>query len=188
MPLTPFVGLSVLIHAGIITVNRILYKFKTPSRVIADGTSKIARAFAFFIIVGVFSVVTTNAFFLIKASIDDSHSVFVLTEKYINKLDTVRTVTPPLTFQASQLARVTYNFTTETCPQQFKNLSKIYDGSLVVYLKAKNMPTSYYDRAMLAYRYGIGAYFGEIEQNLLIFAKIARENGDLPELGSMACS
>ncbi len=173
---------------GIITVNRILFKFRTPPKTMASGSSKIIQVFAFLIIFGVFSVVTTNAFFLIKASAEDSHSVFVLTERYINKLDTVKIATPPLTFQKSMLARANYDFTPQTCPEKFKELSAKFGGSLVTYLYFKNLPTSFYDRSILAFRFGIMPYYGDMEQNLAIMAKIARERGDLPELGSMECN
>jgi len=74
MPFTPFIGLSVLVHIGIIVGYRLSHwksgekiKVKTP-------TLNSVRWSGFAIILAVFLVVLANAALLVRHSVEDKHS------------------------------------------------------------------------------------------------------------------
>jgi hypothetical protein len=121
MPLTPFVGLSVLIHMCVITGNKILYKLRIKtSAQITDRTSKVTGFLAFFIIFGVSSFVIINAFFLIKASVYDRHSVFVVAEKYFkNKIFDNESVSGESDIEKYTPVIMNNNLISKTCTKEF---------------------------------------------------------------------
>ena len=72
MPITPFIGLSVLIHIMIIIGNKLFRS--TPSNEMHIGTSKIMHYAGFVIVIFVFGTILTGATLITHASIEDGHS------------------------------------------------------------------------------------------------------------------
>jgi hypothetical protein len=73
MPLTPFIGLSVIIHLFIITINKISSRFLKNKEI--KHKSILGTKFkSISIIIIIFSFVTIQAGMLLRASIMDKHS------------------------------------------------------------------------------------------------------------------
>ena len=72
MPITPFIGLSVLIHIMIIVGNK-LFRF-TPKNEKSIATSTMMHYAGFLIVIFIFGVILTGATLITHASIEDGHS------------------------------------------------------------------------------------------------------------------
>lgn len=81
MPLTPFVGLSVLVHI-IVIIGHKLFNW-TPRNKTDAGVAAVVRFTGFAIVVFVFGVILTAATFLVHASIEDDHSSIRFATQYI---------------------------------------------------------------------------------------------------------
>jgi hypothetical protein len=86
MPFTPFIGLSVLIHIGIITGHKFLY-LVLKGRPRIKPIMGVARFFGIPIVVTVFLAVLITATVLIHASVIERHSSISFIKEQIGRVD-----------------------------------------------------------------------------------------------------
>ena len=140
-------GLSVIVHLVVIWTHRIFsyVPIKEPSKPVTTSSKRFLGSL---IIIAVFSFVLATAFILIRASLYDSHSSIKLVDNYINYLDREKitlnvSVIKPLASPISTKVQQKKVLADNSCTQQFNNLSGIYNGSLINYLKANSYDFSY---------------------------------------------
>jgi hypothetical protein len=73
MPLTPFIGLSIIVHVCIIILHK-LFNWG-PGRTVRYKEMRSTRWISFAIILFIFIFISTNAFLLVRASIVERHSL-----------------------------------------------------------------------------------------------------------------
>ncbi len=167
MPLTPFIGLSVLIHISIIVINKLLRRVpgENETTPIVKNSTRKSIAYASLIIASVFTFVFINAGILIRASLTDSHSTVRFVNNYFNDEDHL-----PLAF-AEQKNEVVET-PAESCPRVRAYLLNTYDGSLSKYLVSKGKDGAFPARSALASTYGINKYNGTTMQNHELLTKV----------------
>jgi hypothetical protein len=93
MPLTPFIGISVLVHIGII-IGYHFFRWAPVARALKpERVSALVRAFGVGIIGVVFAVILTSATVLVRASVVDKHSSILFMDAMVK--DTYATFFPP---------------------------------------------------------------------------------------------
>ncbi len=180
MPLTPFIGLSVLIHVSIIVINKLLRRIpgeKETTPLVKTSTRKTI-AYTSLIIAAVFAFVLINAGILVRASLTDSHSTVRYVNNYFNDEDHL-----PLAF-AEQEKEVTEK-PVENCPRVRAYLLNTFNGSLSKYLVAKGKDGAFEARNTLATEYGINKYIGTTAQNHELLTKLFLQ--DDKELAETIC-
>lgn len=75
MPLTPLIGISVLVHIAVIAVGKLMRKDRTVYYTFVEPR-KLTYVVGCLIIFSIFSFVLFTAGMLLKASVEDSHSTF----------------------------------------------------------------------------------------------------------------
>lgn len=85
MPSTPFIGLSVMVHLGIIFIYRIFGYNNTKKRSKPNNLSA-SRRISLAIITSVFTIVTINAGMLVRTAVADKHSSINFVEHFAQDL------------------------------------------------------------------------------------------------------
>lgn len=191
MPLTPFIGLSVAIHIGIILLYRLFNLAPATSEPVAQSSSRAMRWLGCGIITVVFGFVLTNAIILVRASVEDRHSVVHMLEHYL-AAERHSSVAQASSMVAGVVDPDSVNVpigsvrnSGDTCARLFDSYAEAYHGSVVDYLQAKSAPNSFSARRALASDFGIADYQGTSAQNIVLLRSLfVRFN----EFSSQGCS
>lgn len=192
MPFTPFVGLSVLIHVILILVYKI-FRLK-PRKYVAvrektfGVRGNITYGFSLIITTVIFGVAFTSAEILVKNSLNDKNSTVQLISREYTLLSMylkAKAVVTPIIRTNDALAEPATP--TIDCQQRFSELTGAYNNSLIQYLNAKGLSSSFTDRKNLAKWYWVQNYQGSYEQNLELFKIILIQLNELPPDDSPLC-
>jgi hypothetical protein len=80
MPLTPFLGFSVIIHLGFIIGHK-LFSFADKGEPVKKNLKAGSGRLNFTVVLGIFMVVTSSALFLVRESLVEKHSSFYMAER-----------------------------------------------------------------------------------------------------------
>ena len=166
MPLTPFIGLSELIHLFVILTHRIFNRGRTSPALMVRKNTRFMNFGVSLVIVCVFSFVMVSAGMLVKASITDEHSSINISEHYIgvfSKMLSENVANHPI----SKIALLSAG----ECVKPKVSMSD-YGYSVVNYLKSTKQDFSFEARSVLAVANNIEDYFGSSPQNILLLQKI----------------
>ncbi len=186
MPFTPFIGLSVLVHIGIILWHKI---FDVTSNFRALTVQKATRTLRFgisTIIVLIFAVILTSAIGLVRAGVNDKYSNINLVEQFVgyvqnyNFHDSTKVVlaqddkvilsstfvSPPKSVTSAASSTLVNNCANSSAT------TVNYSNSLVNFLISNKRDHSFKSRSYLASTYGIKSYNGTSKQNLFILQKL----------------
>lgn len=195
-------GLSTLVHIGVIVFNW-LFQWYPRKHKHQKNSGKTGRVFSFAIIAIVFIFGVMNAGILLSASINDRHSTTIVVGSLIRKavayshkyritfVTKVHSFNNGQTLSSEQVATTTDVslsgiLPTISCQKSFSELEETYDGSVVDYLNANFVNSSYDDREVLAHELGISDYNGMYEDNKLLFLKLFIKNSKL-QVSDTAC-
>ncbi len=190
MPLTPFIGLSVIVHLCVIAGHKVSswLPFRKP-----QTQSSIPRAsiFSYPIIGIVFLMVMTNAFILVDRSVLDSHSSF----RFINTYGAVieKNIAGNI-FQPNQiipLARAQNSpsiINNTNCGLiTFDKWATVYNYSIINYLISINTDYSFSSRQQFANNFGIKNYTGAYGQNMALLNDFFASSHRLDPLHPTLC-
>jgi hypothetical protein len=172
--MTPFVGLSLLIHSIIIFISNIFkkYNFYFKPRPIRGKASYLVNSL---IILSIFTIVSVNAAFMIKISLNNN-SNFQIIEKFVKNRQSDN-------IKKSKIASLQGdNFIGQgTVIGSIANAASSLDypnESIVDFFKSLGADSSFENRASIASKTGISDYIGSAEQNIKLFY-ILMENKSL---------
>ena len=175
MPLTPYGGLSVLIHLGVILWHKVFSRSATVGGLMVRKNTKFMSFCVTLIIIAVFAFVTTTATFLVKASVVDQYSSINLTEKFV--VATSRMIFHEGNINNKTLLAATpiINSEVEKCLKpQVKSAD--LNNSIVDYLKLNGEDASLEARMLVARSSGVENYIGSGAQNLFLLEKLIDSN------------
>ncbi len=188
MPLTPFLGLSLIVHMCIIAGHK-LFSWIPVGEKNQKPATPFVHIVGFTIIGVVFSFVLSTAFILVHASITDKHSSIRIVDAYISGLFT-KNLNPNLiagSASAMSSQKVLHSVISADCKKLFLDLAGKYNGSLVDYLALHSMDFSFNARQTYAALFVIGNYMGTAEQNQVLLMRFFIESKELPSAGTISC-
>lgn len=182
MPLTPFIGLSIAIHLGIIMIYKIISRFYSRERTTTTVTAPIMRWYGFTIIAIVFIFVFTNAIILVRVSILDKHSIVHFVKNHWSVLrHAAFAKTVVISDRGNSMFIDTSEPTGMSCLADLHTEAKNYQYSVVNYLYTHNQDYSFSARQLLAKQLSIDKYRGTPEQNQLLLVGILGGSKDITD-------
>lgn len=186
MPLTPFLGLSVLIHICII-VGYKLFSRSPKKKPVKAKNVRLTRAIGVTTIFLVFIFVVTNATILVRASLVDKHSSVkfvshaassaIATVRGVHTGAAIKTADTKKIIPKAPVSEVSESVVVSDCVVSPFDQDLNYKLSLVDYLKMKNRESSFEARHKIAEAMGVEDYRGSLEDNQIIlgwFLSIAK--------------
>jgi hypothetical protein len=182
MPLSPFLGLSFLIHISII----IWYKLFGWLPFNANSTKTqyiLFKVVSCVLILFVSAITCLSAYRILYTSVTEKHSSIYFVNKqfssaiaYASKRFSSKDVATILTTpEIISAAAPPVN-----CAEAFKKLSREYKGSIILYLISKHIPSRLDNRISLSKKVGIDGYRGTRAQNSELLKRMAIQEGDIP--------
>ena len=179
MPLTPFIGLSLIIHLGIILMYKLFNLYNREGKYKPSLSDKMLRVVGLGIISAVFMVVATNAVILLRASVKDRHSVVHFIENHFiitrhtalaqSILDSKQKNNSSEIGASGKLAVV-------NCVELFQTEAQAYKYSVVNYLHSQGYPYSFIERQRLASGFNMIEYRGTTQQNYELLFNLFKKN------------
>ncbi|PKM88470.1 hypothetical protein CVU83_01685 [Candidatus Falkowbacteria bacterium HGW-Falkowbacteria-2] len=200
MPLTPSIGLSVLVHLIVLIISglRRLFRSKKKNRRIAARERRsrspalVSRFLGMMIPLTISVVIFSGAFKLVELALKNRFSSIHLAQQYIAATRAEESaadasadespnrslaslIGPAMTKDVGPLETGTSSF---NCLPLFNHFAVEYDWSVVNYLAAKGQPHSLADRQALADQLGVSDYDGSNAKNTELFKALYLESND----------
>lgn len=169
MPFTPFFGISLIVHIGVIVgyyALRNLVDDEKTRRIPSENLNVVISVIVIFL---VFSVVAINASILIRASLYDNHSSIKFVNSQIEKAFSSHSADENLD------DGVTTGNLSGVCSSSSTALISGDEHSLVDYLKSKGLDSSFTARRGLASSLGMDGYQGTQAENVAILSTLLTE-------------
>jgi hypothetical protein len=207
MPLTPAIGISVIIHLAVITWYKVFSTDPTNKRARKNYDASSWKFLGFVVVLAVAVVIVNGAINIVRVSLTEKHSSVFIVHKYVGEtMDYVSsrsnysantlfaaTTTPedeiilPVVEPGSMPLVIANNHLPSDCPKVFYDLTTLYHGSLTDYLKAHSLNDSFTTRLSLSNELGIANYTGTYGQNQVLLDRLFVKFHDIPDLNSPAC-
>lgn len=201
MPLTPSIGLSVIVHIVVILLYQIMTRLKYGETNFAH-LAVTRNIIGYSITLVVSFMIFTGAFQILHLSVTDEHSSIRLISEYVGKALATSSptgelaaggavnrlpvadlkVAPPEVAGIDNSANLTVN-----CAELYREMAARYDWSVTKYLEARGHAGNYEARVDAAALFGIVDYRGTAGQNRALMMKYFEHYGELPPPGSPIC-
>lgn len=210
MPLTPSIGLSVLVHLIVLLISglRRLFRSKKQKRRAASrgrrtrSPALVNRFLGMLIPFTISVVIFSGAFKLVELSVKNRFSSVLLAQRYISALQAKESDTSEISLASEQSVTAAYSddpalvknvniLETSTshfnCLPLFNHFANQYGWSVVNYLVAHDAPHALSDREALAHKLNVSAYNASNEKNIELLKALFLEYNDGQLTDTNAC-
>jgi len=166
-PLTPFLGLSVLAHIGIIVGHK-LFSWAWSKKTSPSEVTATIRIVGLLIVATMFTIVITVATILVRESIVERHSTISFISRQVKHLLLSENSRAEDARNAAQISAAVPIpiVSAPDCARFFDALAAFHHRSLYDYMAAQGYNPSLGARRELAASIGISGYQGTSEQNV----------------------